>query len=300
MPSRRTLLKSTVALLAAPELVWSDQQSINRKTIPSSGESIPVVGIGTNRYGVGSDVQALAPLRDTLSKFASFGGGVIDTAPGYRNSESVLGKLIDELSLHDRFFIATKCDVVGGVATRDQIALSQQKLKSGKLDLVAVHNLHNWQQQLAVLQEAKQAGTIRYLGVTTSRNSQHGELAEILKTQKLDFVQLNYSLADRAAEQELLPLAAERGVAVMVNLPFGRGRLFKAVKGQELPSWAADLDINSWAQYFLKFLVSHPAVNCAIPGTTKLHHMIDNFAAARGQVPDQKQRAKMAKHFAGL
>jgi aryl-alcohol dehydrogenase-like predicted oxidoreductase len=302
MPSRRSVFKTAAALTIAPHLASADDKAkprpdLIRKKVPSSGETIPAIGIGTNRYGVGDDVEKLAPLKATLAKFAEYGDGMIDTAPMYGSSESVLGDLIGQLGLKDSFFIATKCDVHGGDTTREQLATSQAKLKSGKLDLVAVHNLANWQQQLPVLQEAKAAGKIRYVGITTSRNRQFEQFAEVMKSEKLDFVQLNYSLADREAEQNLLAIAQDKGIAVVVNLPYARGRLFQKVKGIGLPSWASEFDATSWGQFFLKFVISHPAVTAAIPGTTKVHHLEDNMAAATGRLASAEQRLAMQQFF---
>lgn len=299
---RRDFLKVVSAsTLTFPNLGRAEEGSTDliRKAIPSSGETIPVVGIGTNRYGVGDDLDAMKPLRAVLAEFAKVGGGVIDTAPMYRNSESVLGSLIEELQAGDNFFVATKCDVEGNDSTRSQLASSEQKLASGTLDLVAVHNLKHWQEQLPVLREAKEEGRIRYVGITTSRDSQYEEFTAVLENEPLDFMQINYSLADRDAEP-LLKLAQERGVAVMVNLPFGRGKLFSAVAGEALPEWAREFDANSWAQFFLKYVVSHPAVVCAIPGTRKVRHLYDNLAAASGRLPNAEQRQKMEEFFDAL
>jgi len=298
MITRRNLLKSAALLSAVNSVpLFAEDTELISKAIPASGERIPVIGIGTNRYGVGNDIEAMKPLRAVLAKFAEAGGGLIDTAPGYRNSESVIGKLIDELELNKQFFISTKCDSNGGNATSEQIASSETKLKSGKLDLISVHNIRNWQDQLPVLQEAKAEGKIRYVGITTSRHRQFDEVGDIMQSEKLDFVQLNYSLADRKADEHLLKIAADQGIAVVTNLTFGRGKLFSAVKGQTLPQWAAEFDARSWGQFFLKYVVSHPAVNCAIPGTTKLHHMVDNLGAAQGKLANAEQRKQMEDFF---
>ena len=299
---RRDFLKIAAAStlpLTAKINASNQQPALIRKPIPSSGETIPVVGIGTNRYGVGDDVDAMRPLRDVLSEFSKIEGGVIDTAPLYRNSESVLGRLIKELGISENFFVATKCDEVGADATRNQLVSSEKKLESGTLDLVAIHNLRHWQQQLPVLREAKEDGRIRYLGITTSRDSQYAEFKQVLESEPLDFMQINYSLADRGAES-LMTLAQERGVAVMINLPFGRGKLFSAVASARLPEWSAEFDAGSWAQFFLKYVISHPAVVCAIPGTRKVRHLRDNLAAATGRLPNAKQRQAMEEFFDGL
>ncbi|MEM7360438.1 MAG: aldo/keto reductase [Pseudomonadota bacterium] len=298
--TRRSLFKSAAVIAAAPTGLMAESSVLPTRKIPSSGAAIPVVGIGTNRYGVGDDVEKLLPLRETLAKYAELGGGLIDTAPSYRNSETVLGRLIAELELGDQFFMATKCDEKGGNATRAQVASSEQKLQSGTLDLVAIHNLRSWQEQLSVLRELQQDQKINHIGITTSRHSQFEALADILKNEPLDFVQLNYSIADRMAEEQLLKLASDKGVAVMINLPFGHGRLFKAVKGKTLPKWTAEHGISSWAQYFLKFVISHPAVTCVIPGTTKVRHLVDNLGASYGPMPDAKQRQVMLSAFESL
>ena len=308
MPRRRTLLKTAALLAAAPASLFTTSStalpvsggSLISKAIPSSGERIPVVGIGANRYSYDQNPETIAPLLETLGKFAELGGGVIDTAPSYGSSEIALGNIIEQLGVGNRFFIATKCDQSRELDTIKQIATSTNRLKSGKLDLVCVHSLTNWQQSLPILREQKAAGRARYIGITTSRNSQFNEVADILESEPLDFVQLNYSLAERNAEQRLLKVAAEKGVAVMANLPFARGRLFSAVKGHTVPEWAADFDATSWARLFLKYIVSHPAVTCAIPGTTKLHHLVDNMGAAMGKMPNAEQRARIESYFASL
>ena len=298
---RRTLLKAGAASLVSLPFgaSFASDSTLNQKAIPSTGEMIPVIGIGTNRYGVGYDEAKKAPLREVLREFAKIGNGVIDTAPMYRSSETVLGSLISDIDAKDRFFIATKCDVEGGDDTRAQLASSEQKLQSGQLDLVAVHNLKYWKDQLPVLREAKESGAIRYIGITTSRDPQYEEFEKVLKTEPLDFMQINYSLYDRDAEP-LLQLAQDKGVAVMANIPLARGKLFAAVEGQELPEWAASLDIKSWGQFFLKYVVSHPAVTCAIPGTRKLRHLHDNLAAGSGPLATPTQRQAMEQFIDSL
>lgn len=304
MPSRRTVLKSAALLSATPftniSFAQPTKPSLITKAIHSSGEQVPVIGIGTNRYGVGDDPEAQAPLKETLARFAELGGKVIDTAQSYGSSERVIGNIITELGLVDNFFLSTKCDASGGDATRDQLVDSATELNTEILDLVSVHNMRSWQAQLPILHEAKAAGKIRYVGITTSRDSQHEDFADIMQSQKLDFVQINYSLANREAEKQLLKIAADKGIAVMVNVPFGRGALFDAVEGKELPTWVADFDVASWAQLFLKYIVSHPAVTCAIPGTRRLKYVDDNFSAAMGRLPDAQQRVEIEKFFDSL
>jgi aryl-alcohol dehydrogenase-like predicted oxidoreductase len=298
MVTRRNMLKAAglVALGRSANSI-ANSESLIGKPIPSSGVNIPLVGIGTNRYGVEKNTQAYAELEKVIAAFSEVTGGVIDTAPGYGRSEQVLGGLISDLDLSEKFFVATKCDVKGAEATRNQVAHSQTLMHSGTLDLVAVHNLRNWKAQLEVLRELKEKGEIAHIGITTSRLSQHQEFAKVMLSEQLDFVQLNYSLVDRNADKRLLNIAADRGIAVMVNLPFGRRKVFQHAGSSPLPEWAGELGIFSWAQYALKYIVSHPAVNCAIPGTRKLKHLEDNLRASAGPQPSMQQRQAMEQYF---
>ena len=303
--TRRTLLKGTAAISAAGTFGFNPLHAqggvLIKKAIPKSGEEIPVVGIGTNRYSVGDSEQERKPLRDTLRRFNELGGSVIDTAPAYRRSEAVLGDLINDLGIQDELFMATKCDLRGGNATRQQVDESYRRLKwEAPIDLDMVHSLKSWRGQLPVLRELKQAGRLRYIGITTSRQNQHTELGDIMEKEDIDFVQLNYALNDRNAEQRLLPIAFDKGIAVMANLPFGRGRLFGAVGDRALPAWTSEFDCHSWGQFFLKYVVSHPAVTVAIPGTRKVHHVEDNMGASMGALPDATQRKRMEAFFAAL
>lgn len=298
--TKRSLLKLSLAsapLLAAGAQAGTDERSIIQKPIHSSGELIPVVGIGTNRYSVGDSEAERSPLRATLKTFAELGGKVIDTAPGYGSSEEVLGQLIAELGIGSRLFMATKVDREGRQAGIDRMRDSLRKLRMPRVDLMQVHNLRDTRTQLETMFAWKAEGAIRYVGVTTSRQSQHEMLEELMQQHALDFVQLNYSLADRAAADRLLPLALERRIAVLVNLPLGRGKLFKAVGESKLPAWAVESGVHSWGQFFLKYVVSHPAVTCAIPGTRKQHHVVDNMGAATGQLFDSAQRARQESLF---
>ncbi|MBX2849973.1 MAG: aldo/keto reductase [Acidiferrobacterales bacterium] len=305
MPTRRTVLKSAAVLAVTPlvnrSFAQTEESNIIRKVIPSSGVSIPVIGVGTNRYRVDvADVEALKQYKDTLATFHGLGGTLIDTAQSYGNSESVIGEIISQLDLRGEFFLSTKCDMRNGETTVGQLAESADNLNAEVLDLVSIHNLLEWQTQLPILREAKAAGKIKHIGITTSNNSQHKDFGDVMESEQFDFVQLNYSLADRASEQRLLKIAAEKDIAVMVNLPFGRGALFDAFKGQELPAWAAEFDANSWAQLFLKYIVSHPAITCAIPGTRRVQYANDNFGAAMGQLPNAEQRADIEKLYDSL
>jgi aryl-alcohol dehydrogenase-like predicted oxidoreductase len=285
---------------AGPEALAAPATIIRRR-IPSSGELIPIMGLGTNRYGVGDSAEARAPLREALARFRDRGGTVIDTAPGYRTSESVLGDLLSELGMHDDVFMATKVDRESG---RDdslaQMRDSADRLQTDTIDLMQVHSLRDWENNLPLLQELKQDGQFRYIGVTTSRSSQYAEMEKAMNRHDLDFIQVDYSLEQREAAERLLPLAADRGMAVMLNRTLGGGRIFEAVGDQPLPEWAGDLQIESWAQFLLKYALSHPAATVAIPGMTKVRHIDDNFGAAQGPIPDAGQRRKMEEFFDAL
>ena len=300
---RRNILKLGVAATALkllPVPLFAQSQSLILKKIPSSGEMIPPVGIGTNRYGVGTTEAERAPLRATLKKFAELGGKLIDTAPAYGSSEAVLGDLIQELGIRERLFLATKTDMRGAVTGAASFQSSLDRLKSGKIELMQVHNLLNAASELAAMREWQQAGKIKYIGITTSQAQQFDDMERLMKGETMDFVQLNYSLEDREAEKRLLPLARDRGIAVIVNLPFGRGRLFAKAGSKPLPDWAAEFDCASWSQFFLKYIVSHPAITCAIPGTRAEQHAVDNFGAALGKLPDAAMRKRQETYFTDL
>ena len=272
-----------------------------RRAIPSSGETIPVIGLGTNRYGVDTSEAARAPLQAALQRFAELGGTVIDTAPMYRTSESVLGDLIADLGIRDELFIATKTDRdAGGQATDAQMRDSQRRLKTETFDLMQVHNLIGWREALAVMRDWKAEGRIRYIGITTSREKQYEEFETVMRQEELDFVQLNYSVEQRASAERLMPLAKDRGMAVMINRSFGGGRIFKAVGDQPVPDWAGEFDCTSWAQLLLKYALSHPAATVAIPGMTKVHHVEDNIMAGHGRMPDAAERKKIEDLYDAL
>ena len=272
-----------------------------RKPIPTSDELLPVVGLGTNRYGAGSSADERAPLRATLQRFHTLGGTVIDTAPMYRSSESVLGDLIDDLGIRDDLFIATKTDRDDGAdATAAQMTESMRRLKTGTIDLMQVHNLRGWKDALPVMREWQQEGRIRYIGITTSRSRQYEEFEHVMRNEDLDFIQVNYSLEQREAADRILPLAAERGMAVMINRAFGGGRIFKAVGDRPLPDWAGDFGCESWAQFLLKYAIGHPAATLSIPGMTKVHHVDDNFGASHGRLPNDTERKRQEAYFDSL
>jgi aryl-alcohol dehydrogenase-like predicted oxidoreductase len=298
--TRRDILKLGAGA-AASTFAGGTQSAVELTMRPifSSGERLPVVGIGTNRYGAGSETE-IAPLRETLKTFAAAGGKLIDTAPMYGSSEVVLGELIAGLGIRQQLFLATKVYADGREAGLEEMNASFSRLRTNRIDLIQVHNLSDTATQLATMREGKSAGRYRYVGVTTSRDSQYDEMENVLKKEKLDFVQVDYSIENRTAAERILPLALERGVAVLINLPFGRARLFSAVRGKALPPWAAEFDCGSWAQFFLKYVIGHPASTCAIPGTRKPAHVADNLGAARGRLPDQAMRRKMEQFFDAL
>lgn len=275
----------------------AESAELIRRPIPSSGERIPAVGIGTaRRFDVGESAETRAPLREVLRELPRLGGTVVDTAPSYGAAETVIGELVAELGNRRALFIATKVGRgdEGVAAALAEMRMSMERLRTERIDLLQVHNLAGVAQMLPVLREWKQERRIRYYGVTTSFPRQHEPLARLTQREPLDFIQVDYAIDNRAAADRLLPLAADRGVAVLTNLPFGRGRVFQALGNRPIPEWAAELGIRSWAQFALKYVISHPAVTCAIPGTARLAHLADNLGAARGPLPDEATRRRMA------
>jgi aryl-alcohol dehydrogenase-like predicted oxidoreductase len=270
------------------------------KAIPSSGEKIPVIGVGTARRYQSPAPADRAELKEVLRLLPELGCTMIDTAPSYGNAEEVVGALVSEIGNRNKLFLATKVSARGKEAGLAQIEQSFQKLKTDKIDLIAVHNLTDTDIHLATLRELKAKGRIRYFGATTSSDGQYGPMETLMKAQEMDFIQVDYAIDNREVEARILPLAIERKMAVMVNLPLGRGRVFEAVQGKPLPEWAKEFDCATWAQFFLKYLVSHPAVTCAIPGTARVSYVHDNTAAARGRLPDADMRKKMEQFIAGV
>ena len=299
--NRRTLIKAGVAagasLLLPPSDLFAQTQPLIRKKIPSSGETIPIIGIGTaRRYEEVKNDAEKVPLRETIKQFQALGGTVIDSSPSYGTAEAVVGELVEGLKIRDSLFLATKVSlrkVVGRDEGIKQIEASFKKYRTNKLDLIAVHNLLDTDTQLKTLREMKAAGRIRYVGMTTSSDNQYGEFEQVMKKETLDFIQVDYALDNRDAGDRIIPLAPDRGMAVMINLPFGRGRLFNAVQGKKLPEWTAEFDCATWAQFFLKYIVSHPAITCAVPGMARPEYVVDNLGAARGRLPDAAMRKRM-------
>lgn len=302
--TRRELIRlGTGAAAAGVASPWSSMLASDMPlitaTIPSSGIEVPVVGVGTNRYRGEVGSSAMEPLRTTLETIFRLGGRLIDTSPNYGNSEEVLGALLGETGLRDKAFMATKVDREDAAEGVERMESSVDRL-GNPIDLMQVHNLRGTDTQLKTMFEWKEQGRLGHVGITTHRVSQHAEVEAFMRKYPLDFIQVNYSLADRASADRVLPLAIDRGIAVLVNRPFGNGKLFSAVKGLDLPVWAADIDCSSWGQVFLKYIIGHPAATIPIPGTTKPHHAEDNMGAMRGRLPDQAMRAEIESFFDAL
>ncbi|OEY68100.1 aldo/keto reductase [Marinobacter sp. X15-166B] len=286
----------------APRGIMADTDSLIRRTIPSTDEGIPVIGLGTARtFNVSPDNQsAMAALRQVLNHFYQGGGRVVDSSPMYGHAETVVGQLAADLGIADELFMATKVWTRGQQEGIAQMQRSAQRMGGGPLELMQVHNLVDTEAHLETLKAWREEGRIRYIGVTHSRTRAFDELTRLCEQEPLDFVQFNYNIHEREAEKRLLPAARENGVATLINEPFAKGSLFRLVRGQALPDWAADLGVASWAQFFLKFIVSHPAVTCAIPATSNPEHALDNIGAAHGYVPDLKERRRMAEHVQAM
>ncbi|WP_228739629.1 aldo/keto reductase [Marinobacter arenosus] len=271
------------------------------RAIPSTGERLPAVGMGTwITFNVGNDPYLIEQRTNVLKTFFDLGGSVVDCSPMYGSSAEVLGQALDALKARDRVFAATKIWTGDESATRSEADSSRRRWGVERFDLLQVHNLLGWRGHLETLKAMKAAGEVRYVGITTSHGRRHSEFEQIMETQPLDFVQLTYNVLDREAEARLLPLAQERGIAVMVNRPFQGGALFRRFQSEPLPAWAGDVGVSTWAEYFLKFIISHPAVTCAIPATTRVEHMQENMAAMVGELPDERQRQRMVDYVRSL
>ena len=298
--SRRTALKQLVAtgVLAALGAGPARGAAAPRlqRPIPRSGELLPTVGLGTYRtFDVGASSAERAPLAEVLRLFVQAGGTVVDSSPMYGRAESVVGDLAAELGITQSLFLATKVWTTGRESGVSQMQDSFRLLRTDRIDLMQVHNLLDLDTHVRTLREWKASGKIRYLGITHYHEGAYGELERLLRSGDYDFVQLNYSIRERAAEATILPLAAERGVAVIVNRPFAQGDLFARVRDVPLPPWAADFDCATWAQFFLKYVLANPAVTCVIPATSKPKHLVDNMAAGTGRLPDEAMRRRMVQ-----
>ena len=271
------------------------------RAIPASGEALPVVGVGTwQTFDVAGDPAARNALKEVLGLFAKGGGRVIDSSPMYGSSETVTGDLIAESGLAGKLFVATKVWTSGRDEGIRQMDLSFKRLRASSMDLMQVHNLVDVAVHTKTLEDWKAKGRVRYLGITHYTSSAYGEVERWLKTGKYDFLQINYSLAERSAEDRLLPLAMDQKTAVIINRPFAEGAMFRRVRGKPVPEWAREFGAATWAQFFLKWIVSHPAVTCAIPGTGKPEHMLDNLGGGTGALPDAAMRKRMVLHFESL
>jgi len=294
MMTRRECLGSLLAAGVSAGLQgWKfSDEMINTRPIPSTGEQLPIVGVGTwQTFDVSESGRP--PLKEVLTELVSHGGKVIDSSPMYGRSEEVAGDVSTDAGVNGKLFIATKVWTSGKDEGIQQMNRSFALLKRKQMDLMQIHNLVDWQTHIKTLRDWKEKGKIRYIGLTHYTDSSHDTLISVMRDNPVDFVQMNYNIMDTHAEERLLPFAQERNVAVIVNRPFQEGALFQNVKGKALPPWAAEFDCKSWAQFFLKFILSHPAVSCAIPGTAKLTHLLDNIAAGWGKLPDEKTRRQI-------
>jgi len=301
--SRRDALRGALAvgagaLLSTPALgAPGAALPLITKAIPSSGEKLPAIGLGTDKF----ELDEREPILAEIQRMQQLGGAVIDTAAAYGDSETLIGEAL--AGSRERIFIATKLTASGGgfrgggVGGQASFERSLMRLRTTKIDLLQVHNLDGVDALLPLLQQWKQAGKIRYIGITTSRVGQHEQMIEYLHKYPLDFVQVDYSLDNRDAAKTLLPLAQDRHVAVLANVPFGFGRVLRQAQARKLPAWAADIDVTSWGQFLLKYVISHPAVTCAIPGSTQVAHLTDNQGAARGRLPDEAMRRRMEQFW---
>lgn len=300
---RRSALRKLggLAALAALNPGHAQMPNLIQRTIPSSGEKLPVIGLGTWQvFDAGNDVAAHAPLKEVLRVFFAAGGRMVDSSPMYGSSESVVGDLCSELNACEPLFMATKVWTSGREEGIRQMETSFRRMKVKQMDLMQVHNLLDVATHTKTLLDWKAQGRVRHIGITHYAASAHAEVEKTLKAAPYDFLQINYSLAERDADRRLLPLARDRRVAVIINRPFAEGALFRRVRGKPLPPWAGEIGVDSWAQYFLKWILGHPAVTAAIPGTGKAGHMADNLAAGRGALPDEAQRRRMAAYYDAL
>jgi len=295
------LLAASGLSMAMPSALAAEEAPLILKPIPSSGERLPVIGLGTSRvFEVGSgDFEREGP-KEVLRTLADVSNSMMDTSPMYGSAETVVGDLAAELGVRDRLFFATKVWTRGREQGIAQMQESMRRLRTERLDLIQVHNLVDTATHLRTLRDWKKEGRVRYVGITHYNAGAHEGLMDVMQHEPLDFVQVNYSLLEPEAQNRLLPLAQEKGIAIIVNRPFARGQLFRITSGKPLPPWAAELGIASWAQYFLKFVVSHPAVTVAIPGTSKARHMRDNQMAGRGILPDTGTRERMFRYMQSL
>jgi len=309
MLTRREYLAWTAKLgaaMALPYELFAQAGQVITRPIPKTGEQLPIVGLGSSatfsQIAGAADVEAI---KSVFTAMVENGGTVFDTAPGYGASEEVAAKAVNELGLRDRLFWATKLNVAGRgqsadpARARTQVDTSLERF-GGQIDLIQVHNLADMTTQFPILEEYKQAGRIRYVGTTTTFKPQYETLLQVMRDEPLDFIGIDYAVDNLDAEERIFPLAQDRGIGVLVYLPFGRTRLWDRVEGHDVPAWAAEFGATTWAQFFLKFAASHPAVTAVTPATSKPHHMVDNMTAARGRLPDEAERKRMVELIASL
>ena len=297
--SRRGLLQAFAATGAAALLspiAAAQQAAVLTRPIPSSGEALPLVGLGSwITFNVGNDSVARNSCAEVMRAFFAAGGRMIDSSPMYGSSQKVIGHGLSKLGTQP-VFSADKVWISSGASGPAQIETSRKAWGVSRFDLLQVHNLLSWEPHLRTLFAMKAAGQVRYVGITTSEGRRHADVERIMRAQPLDFVQVTYNVLDRQVEDRILPLARDRGMAVIINRPFREGELLKKIERRPLPDWAAEIDCASWAQFILKFIISHPAVTCAIPATTRVDHVQENMAAASGRLPDAAMRARMIAH----
>lgn len=311
MISRREWLKATAAAGAAlsidPRVLRAlARQEVITRVIPGTTERVPVVGLGSSAtFSQVARSEDYSALREVFTALVGNGGTVFDTAPGYGASEEVAGTIASELGFTDRIFWATKVNVARSgsadpAAAREQLERSFQRIGKEQIDLIQVHNLGDPPTQLGILQEYKAAGRVRYIGITSTSESRYGDLMQVMRDHPIDFIGVDYAVDNRQAAAEVLPLAQERGIGVLIYAPFGRTRLWSRVSRREVPGWAADFDANSWGQFFLKFVLAHPAVTAVTPATSRATNMIDNLGAARGRLPSAEQLQRMIEYVEAL
>ncbi|MBE9540079.1 MAG: aldo/keto reductase [Proteobacteria bacterium] len=311
MLDRRQMLQLGSALLALPALKLHASENMPatrppgsmliQRPIPSSGELLPVIGMGTSiTFDTDGSAETLAQLREVMQVFLVGKGTIIDSSPMYGNAETRVGEVLQSIEPQPEIFAATKVWTTGKEQGIAQMQESARRMGVERFDLIAIHNLKDWRTHLQTLKQWKEQGKVAYIGITTSHGRYHSELLDIMRSEPLDFVQFSYNIEDRTAEQELLPLAQDRGIATMINRPYQRGSLFGKSKGQALPDVATDLGCTSWGQFFLKFILGHPAATCIIPATSNAGHMSDNMQANFGRVPDTQQRAEMLRVFQAM
>ena len=298
--TRRSALQLGAALAVAPALSFSKDKKMLTRPIPASGEELPVIGLGTYIvFDVESTPANIDARQAIVKSMIEKGASLIDSSPMYNRAEDVIGDIIKTSRNRDKLFLATKVWTNGKAAGERQMRASSERMNAGVMDLMQVHNLRDTDEHLATIRDWQAEGRIRYNGVTHDRASAVDDLEAAMRQHKPEFIQINYSLTERESDQRILPLAKDLGIAVLVNRPFVEGRLFRAVRDRPVPDWAREF-AESWGQFFLKFIISHPAVTCVIPATSKIHHMADNLGAGFGSLPDDKTRQRMANYFASL